>query len=161
MARSAPAAVFQPAGQEVARGGSLLGEGEAADLAPVDLEILGRESLEADRDVGHGLRMRHFPPDATHQIVEDSAPSGVGPLRIAACNFEDANIRQTHLDALLDLEAMGICPRGAPAWCWWLVDWLMQDAGNGGRTTTQFCRDLANALAALGQELHRAAFHLP
>ena len=43
--------------------------------------------------VGDGLRMRQLMPDATHQVVEDGAPTGVRPLGIAARDFAHANIR--------------------------------------------------------------------
>ncbi len=51
-AHPGPAAVLQAAGQEVARRGGLLGEGEVPDLPPVDLQVLRGQPLEAERHVG-------------------------------------------------------------------------------------------------------------
>lgn len=77
-----PAAVLQPAGQEVARRRWRLGEGETPDLAPVHLEILGRQALEAHRHRLHGARLLLLQPHAAHQSPEDRVPAGIRPFRV-------------------------------------------------------------------------------
>jgi hypothetical protein len=57
-AHPGPAAVLESAGQEVARGRRLLGEREAAHLAPIHLQVLARQALKPTRHVGDGLRLR-------------------------------------------------------------------------------------------------------
>jgi hypothetical protein len=156
-----PAAVLEPAGQEVARDRRLLGKGEAPNLAPVHLEVLARQALEPDRDVPGRLQLRQFPPDPAHQIVKDGAPTGVRLRGVGARHFEDSNIRQPRADPLFDLPAIGFDLRLTPTLGRWLVHRLLQHAGNRRRTPSELGRDPANALAPFGHDLNRAALHLP
>ena len=89
----APATVFEPARQEVACRRCLLREREAADFAPVDLEIFRGQPLEPDRDITHGLLLGQLPAHAPRELAEDGTPTPVRVLWIGSRQFEDSNIR--------------------------------------------------------------------
>jgi site-specific DNA recombinase len=93
-ARPDPARVLEPTGQEVARARGALGERQAPHLAPVDLQILARQALKANRYVLHRLVVGLRPPQPPHHLAKLAATAGIGVLAIAAHQLEHPHHRQ-------------------------------------------------------------------
>jgi hypothetical protein len=153
--------VLQPAGQEVACGRRLLRQRKAAHLPPIDLEVFGRQPLEAERDIPGSLQLRPLPPDPAHQIVKDGAPTPVRLRRVGARAFEDSNVRQPVADPVFDLPSIGFDVRMTSTLGRLLRDRLVQHAGNRRPTPSQVLGDLPLTLAPFRHHLNDTALHLP
>ncbi len=60
------------------------GEGELPNLAPIHLQVLPRQALEAHRHGGHGLRLRLGQSLPPHRLAEHGVPALVRTLRVLA-----------------------------------------------------------------------------
>ncbi len=160
-AHPAPATVLETADQKVAGRGRLLGEGETAHLTPVDLEVLPRQALEADRDLRCGGPLCELLADAKHPVAEDAAAAGIRVIRILPGQFEHPHRRQPLGDPLLDLVLKRIDLRTTVPLSRLPRHRLVEDPGNRRRAPTQLGRNLPDALPPLGHQVYCAAFHLP
>jgi hypothetical protein len=154
-----PAAVREPTGQDGAGGRLGLGEGEVAHLAPVDLEVLSRQSLEAHGDIGEGsLRLEANLADV---VAEHRAPAAGRVVCVGSGQLEHPHDGELLAQPQLDLVGERVDARAAIPLCRLLVDWLLEHPGDGHPTQTEFPGDLALAPATLGQQVNCAALHLP
>ncbi len=108
-----PATVLQAAGQEVARGRGLPGERELPHLAPIDLEVLRGQALEADRHVGRGLLLLLFEPHPADIPAKDALSAGIRPRGIGARQLQHPLRRQPLTQPARDLRPVGIDLRAA------------------------------------------------
>ena len=98
-----PAAVLQPRREEVARLPRQvgLGEGELADLAPVDLEQFPGQPLEAHRDRARQGAARLL--EWLHVLIEGGLAPGVGMRRVVTRQLEHPLHGEALLQPRLDL----------------------------------------------------------
>ncbi len=137
-----PAAIFEAGGKEVARLTDEVGvgEGELADLTPVDLEQFAGQALEPDRNGGWERR-----PSSTQGpdvIVEGGGAAEVGMVRVLAGEFKHALDREFLLEPGTDLVgedgdgALALAVRRL------LVDGFPQHARNGVAVMAEQFRNL-------------------
>jgi len=160
-AQPGPAAVREPAGQEVARRRLLLRERERAHLAPIDLEILGGQSLEADRHVAGRPLLIQRPPHAPHHLPKIAPTPGVGLLRVRAGQFQHPHRRQFLPDPSLDPRPIRVNHGPALPFGRRSIQRLAQDPRDGGRAMPHLACNLSDTLAMFGHQMNGAAFHLP
>ena len=154
-----PAAVLQPTRQEVAPARRLVREREVANLAPIHLQILARQALKANRHVGDGLLMQQTQPLVAHGRPPHRTAAAVRMLRVLARQLHHPYAAESLLQPLNDLPAERIdarlpSPRGRLP-----IDGLAQCAGDRVLTAPQLAGNLAQALAALMQQMDSTAFH--
>jgi hypothetical protein len=154
-----PAAVLQPTRQEVARDGFLLREREVPNLTPVDLQVLARQTLEANRHVGDGLFVQLTQPLAAHRRPPHRTTAAIGMLGVLTRQLHHAYASQSLLQPLRDLLAERIDARLSPPPGRLPIDSLTQCARHRRSAAAQFGRDLTLALATLVQQVDRASFH--
>ena len=90
-----PTAVLQTTGQEVSRAPRGLTEGEAPDLAPVDLQVLAREALEPHWHIDRGLPLAQALP--MHSVAKDGMAASVRLVRVRAYELQHPRRRQALL----------------------------------------------------------------
>jgi hypothetical protein len=156
-----PAAVFEPAAEKIPAPARLLREREGANLAPIHLQILGRQPLEADWHVRYRALPLVLPPQPSHIGAEVAAAALIRVLGVGARQLQQAYPTQPLADPSHHQVVVGVHCRPPLARRRMLVHGLSQDARDRGRAMPQRLGDLPDALAALGQEMRRAAFHLP
>jgi hypothetical protein len=156
-----PAAVLEPAAEEVARRRRLPGEREGAHLAPVHLQVLAGQPLEAHRHVRHRLGLAQLLPHPARVGPEVAAAARVGTLRVGPGQLQHAHPRQPLPDPRLQPGPVGVEPRAPPAAGRGAVDRLLEHPRHRRAAVPQRAGDLPLAPPALGQEVDRAPLHLP
>src|SRR5216683_289663 len=154
-----PAAVLEATRQEVARHWLLLGERKVPDLTPVDLQVLARQTLEANRHVGDGLLVQPTQPFAADRRPPHRTAAAVGMLGVLTRQLHHAYATEALLQPLRDLLAKRIDARLASTRGRLPIDGLAQCTGDRRLTAAQFTSDLSQTLPALVQQMNGTAFH--
>jgi hypothetical protein len=108
-----------------------LGEGEATDLSPVDLYVLGGQSFDVDRDAGVGRLLCMSTVDAPRPILEGRVSIGTGLLPVLARSFESSNERATNVELSFNPRSIGAGFRDSAVRCKWPVKLFAQHPADG------------------------------
>jgi len=156
-----PAAVLEPRGEEVPRlpRQRRPGEGHLAHLAPVDLQQLARQPLEAHRHIAHGQSPARLAQRA-HVVVEGGVAAPVRLVRVRARQFEHAPHAQALVEPAPDARLERRDLRRALARRRFLVERLAQDLGHRVAVVADELADLDVGPALLLEVMDGRAVHV-